>query len=44
MLSSSPKTCQTNIPAIRTPVTVIFLSVRTFYLVTHPRFLQVEHA
>jgi hypothetical protein len=38
MLPSSPKTCQTNIPVIRTPVTVIFLLVRTFYLVTHPRF------
>jgi hypothetical protein len=44
MLSSSPKTCQTNSSAIRTPVTVIFLPVRTFHLVTHPRFLQVEHA
>jgi hypothetical protein len=43
ILSSSHKTCQTNIPVIRTPVTVIFLPVRTFYLVTHPRFLQVEH-
>jgi hypothetical protein len=44
MLSSSPKTCQTNIPVIRTPVTVIFLPVRTSHLVTHPRFLQFEHA
>jgi hypothetical protein len=44
MLSSSPKTSQTNIPVIRTPVTVIFLPVRTFHLVTHPRYLQVEHA
>jgi hypothetical protein len=43
MLSSSPKTCQTNILVIRTSVTVIFLPVRTFHLVTHPRFLQVEH-
>jgi hypothetical protein len=38
------KTCQTNIPVIRTLVTMIFLPVRTFHLVTHPRFLQVEHA
>jgi uncharacterized membrane protein YesL len=43
MLSRSPKTSQTNIPVIRipvirTPMTVIFLPVRTFYLVTHPRF------
>jgi hypothetical protein len=44
MLSSPPKTSQTHIPFIRTPVTVIFLPVRTSYLVTHPRFLQVEHA
>jgi hypothetical protein len=44
MLSSPPKTCQTNIPIIRTPVTVIFLPVGTSHLVTHPRFLQVEHA
>jgi hypothetical protein len=44
MLSSSPMTCQTNIPVIRTPVTVIFLPVRTSHMVTHPRFLQVEHA
>jgi hypothetical protein len=42
MLSSPPKSYQINIPVIRTPVTVIFLLVRTFYLVTHPRFLQVE--
>jgi hypothetical protein len=39
MLSSPPKTCQTNIP-----VTVIFILVGTSHLVTHPRFLQVEHA
>jgi hypothetical protein len=44
MLSSSPKTCQTNIPAIRTLVTVFLLPVRTSHLDTHPRFLQVEHA
>jgi hypothetical protein len=44
MLSNSPKTSQTNIPVIRSPVTMIFLPVRTFHLVTHPRFLQVEHA
>jgi hypothetical protein len=44
MLSSSPKTCQTNILVIRTPVTVIFLPVKTSHLVTHPRLLQVEHA
>jgi hypothetical protein len=44
ILSSSPKTRQTNIPVIRTSVTVIFLPVRTFHLVTHPRFLQVERA
>jgi hypothetical protein len=43
MLSSSP-TCQTNISVIRTPVTMIFLLGRTSHLVTHPRFLQVEHA
>jgi hypothetical protein len=43
MLSSSPKTSQTNIPVIRTLVTVIFLAVRKFHLVNHPRFLQVEH-
>jgi hypothetical protein len=43
MLSNSPKTCQTNILVIQTPVTVIFLPVRTSHLVTHPRFLQVEH-
>jgi hypothetical protein len=39
MLSSSPKTSQTNIPVIRTPVTVIFLLVRTSHLATHPKFL-----
>jgi hypothetical protein len=44
MLSSPPKTNQTHIPVIRTPVTVIFLPVRTSHLVTHPKFLQVEHA
>jgi hypothetical protein len=44
ILSSSPKTSQTNILVIRSPVTVIFLPVRTFHLVTHSRFLQVEHA
>jgi hypothetical protein len=44
MLSSPPKTSQTNIPVIRTPVTVIFLRVRTSHLVTHHKFLQVEHA
>jgi hypothetical protein len=43
MLSSPPKTSQTHIPVIRTPVTVIFLPVGTSHLVTHPRFLQVEH-
>jgi hypothetical protein len=37
MMISSPKTCQTNISVIRTPVTVIFLPVRTSRLVTHPR-------
>jgi hypothetical protein len=37
MLFSSPKTCQTNISVIRTPVTVIFLPVRTSRLVNHPR-------
>jgi hypothetical protein len=36
MMISSPKTCQTNISVIRTPVTVIFLPVRTSRLVTHP--------
>jgi hypothetical protein len=44
MLSSPPKTSQTHILVIRTPVTVIFLPVETSHLVTHPRFLQVEHA
>jgi hypothetical protein len=44
MLSSPPKTSQTHIPVIQTPVTVIFLPVGTSHLVTHPRFLQVEHA
>jgi hypothetical protein len=44
MLSSPPKTSQTYIPVIQTPVTLIFLPVGTFHLVTHPRFLQVEHA
>jgi hypothetical protein len=44
MLSSPPKTSQTHIPVIRTPVTVIFLLVGTPHLVTHPRFFQVEHA
>jgi hypothetical protein len=44
MLSSPPKTSQTNISVIRTLVTVIFLPVGTSHLVTHPRFLQVEHA
>jgi hypothetical protein len=44
MLSSSPKACQTNILVIRTPMIVIFLLVRTSHLVTHPIFLQVEHA
>jgi hypothetical protein len=44
MLSSPPKTCQTNIPVIRTPVTMIFLPVGTSNLVTHPRSLQVKHA
>jgi hypothetical protein len=43
MLSSPPKTSQTHIPVIQTPVTVIFLPVGTSHLVTHPRFLQVEH-
>jgi hypothetical protein len=33
-----------NISVIRTPVTVIFLPVGTSHLVTHPRFLHVEHA
>jgi hypothetical protein len=37
MIFSSPKTCQTNISVIRTPVTMIFLPVRTSRLVTHPR-------
>jgi hypothetical protein len=44
MLSSPPKTSQTNISVIRTPVTVIFLLVGTSHLVTNPRFLQVEPA
>jgi hypothetical protein len=44
MLSSPPKTSQTHIPVIQTPVTVIFLPLGTSHLVTHPRFLQVEHA
>jgi hypothetical protein len=44
MLSSPPKTSQTHIPVIRTPVTVIFLPVGTSHLVTRPRFLQVEEA
>jgi hypothetical protein len=44
MLSSPPKASQTHIPVIQTPVTVIFLPVGTSHLVTHPRFLQVEHA
>jgi hypothetical protein len=43
MLSISHKTCQTNISVIRTLVSVIFLPVRTSRLVTHPRFLEVEH-
>jgi hypothetical protein len=43
MLSSPPKTSQTDIPVIQTPVTVIFLPVGNFPS-THPRFLQVEHA
>jgi hypothetical protein len=44
MLSSPPKTSQTHIPVIQTPVSVIFLPVGTSHLVTHSRFLQVEHA
>jgi hypothetical protein len=44
MLSSPPKTSQTHILVIRTLVTMIFLPVGTSHLVTHPRFLQVEHA
>jgi hypothetical protein len=44
MLSSPPKTSQTHILVIRTLVTVIFLPVGTSHLITHPRFLQVEHA
>jgi hypothetical protein len=44
MLSNAPKTCQTNIPVIRTPVTVNFLPVGTSHMVTHPRSLQVKHA
>ena len=44
MLSSPPKTSQTHISVIQTPVTMIFLPVGTSHLVTHPRFLQVEHA
>jgi hypothetical protein len=44
MLSSPPKTSQAHIPVIRTPVTVIFLPVGTSHLVTHLRFLHVEHA
>jgi hypothetical protein len=44
MLSSPPKTSQTHIPVVRTPVIVIFLPVGTSHLVTHPRFLQVEQA
>jgi hypothetical protein len=44
MLSCPPKTSQTHIPVIQTLVTVIFLLVGTSHLVTHPRFLQVEHA
>jgi hypothetical protein len=42
ILSSSPKTCQTNIPVIRTAVTVIFLPVRISHMVTHPRFEKGE--
>jgi hypothetical protein len=38
---SSPKTYQTNISVIWTPVTLVFLLVRTSRLVTHPRLLQV---
>jgi hypothetical protein len=44
MLSSKSKTSQTHISVIRTPVTMIFLPMGTSHLVTHPRFLQVEHA
>jgi hypothetical protein len=44
MLSSPSKTSQTHIPVLQTPVTVISLPVGTSHLVTHPRFLQVEHA
>jgi hypothetical protein len=33
---SSPKTYQTNISVIRTPVIVIFLPERTSWIVTHP--------
>jgi hypothetical protein len=44
MLSSPLKTSQTHILVIRTPVNVIFFLVGTSHLVTHPRFLQVEHA
>jgi hypothetical protein len=36
MLFSSPKTYQTNISVIRTPMIVIFLLVRTSRIVTHP--------
>jgi hypothetical protein len=51
--TSHPSCCPAHLRLARVPdqysshtnsVTVIFLPVRTFYLVTHPRFLQVEHA
>jgi hypothetical protein len=39
---SPPKTSQTNISVIRTPVTVIFLQVGTSHLVTHPSFSKLS--
>jgi hypothetical protein len=42
MMSSPPKTSQTNISVIRTPVTVIFLPVGISHLVTHPRFSKLS--
>jgi hypothetical protein len=42
MLFSLPKTYQTNIPVIETPVTVIFLLVKTSHLVTHSNFSKLS--
>jgi hypothetical protein len=41
-LFSLPKTYQTNIPVIETPVTVIFLLVKTSHLVTHSNFSKLS--